>query len=387
MGLKPVCLQHAKHDNPIFVLSTESLQSIMTKKAEKSFTPTGFVYKSTTLPEATTKDHEKLGLTNDDVIALFQEMFLQRRFEERAAQMYQKGKFGGFLHLYIGQEAISSATNFVLQDDDDIITAYRDHGFGLVRGISAKAGMAELFGKATGCSGGKGGSMHFFNAERHFWGGHGIVGAHIPVGAGLAFANKYLDNGRISISFFGDGAVDQGAMHEAFNLAQLWKLPAIFVVENNGYSMGTAVERHTAAEIYKRALAYDMKYEIVNGMDLFSMIEKLQQVAKDVRDNSIPYFLEIRTYRYKGHSMSDPGNYRTKEELDEFKAIDPIERLKTYMLDKKVLKQDEIDSIMDEVNKEVLDAIDFAEKSDLPAEEELYKHIFSGDELIIHDHK
>lgn len=367
-------------------VSHDSPNVIMTKTAETAFTPTGFVYKSTILPEATKKDHKKLGLSNDDVITLFREMFLQRRFEERAAQMYQKGKFGGFLHLYIGQEAISSATNYVLQPDDDIITAYRDHGLGLVRGISAKAGMAELFGKGAGCSQGKGGSMHFFNAEQHFWGGHGIVGAHIPVGAGLAFANKYLNNGRISISFFGDGAVDQGAMHEALNLAQLWKLPAIFVVENNGYSMGTAVARHTATEIYKRALAYDMKHAVVNGMDLFSMIDALQEISKDVRENSIPYFIEIRTYRYKGHSMSDPGNYRTKEELDEFRQIDPIERLKTYMLDKKIIKQDEIDAIMDEVNAEVLEAVEFADSSDFPDPDTLYDHIFTGEQHI-HDHK
>lgn len=359
----------------------------MTKKAEKAFTPTGFVYKSTTLPEATKKDHKKLGLNKVDLMHLFREMYLQRRFEERAAQMYQKGKFGGFLHLYIGQEAISSATNHVLQDDDDIITAYRDHGFGLVRGISSNAGMAELFGKATGCSKGKGGSMHFFNAERHFWGGHGIVGAHIPVGAGLAFANKYLDNGRISICFFGDGAVDQGALHEAFNLAQLWKLPVIFVVENNGYSMGTAVERHTATEIYKRALAYDMKHAIVNGMDLFSMIDTLQKVSKDVRENSVPYFLEVRTYRYRGHSMSDPGNYRTKEELEEFRNMDPIERLKSYIIDKKVAKKDEIDKIVEEVEAEVLEAVDFAEESPFPDASELYDHVFSGDDFVYHDHK
>jgi pyruvate dehydrogenase E1 component alpha subunit len=359
----------------------------MTKKSEQAFTPTGFVYKSTILPEATKKDHKKLGLTNDDVIALFREMFLQRRFEERAAQMYQKGKFGGFLHLYIGQEAISSGTNFVLQPDDDIITAYRDHGFGLVRGISAKAGMAELFGKATGCSSGKGGSMHFFNAEQHFWGGHGIVGAHIPVGAGMAFANKYLGNGRVSICFFGDGAVDQGALHEAFNLAQLWKLPVIFVVENNGYSMGTAVQRHTATEIYKRAHAYDMANGIVNGMDLFSIIDKMQEISTYVRENSLPYFLEIRTYRYKGHSMSDPGNYRTKEELDEFRQIDPIERLKTYMLDKKLITQKAMDSIMDEVNQEVMDSIDFAEESPFPEPSELYQHVFSGEGNILHDTK
>lgn len=359
----------------------------MTKKADKAFTPTGFVYKSTILPEATKKDHKKLGLSNEDVIALFREMYLQRRFEERAAQMYQKGKFGGFLHLYIGQEAISSSTNKVLQKDDDIITAYRDHGFGLVRGISAKQGMAELFGKATGCSGGKGGSMHFFNAKEHFWGGHGIVGAHIPVAAGLAFANKYLNNGRIAICFFGDGAVDQGALHEAFNLAQLWKLPVIFVVENNGYSMGTAVERHTATEIYKRALAYDMKYKIANGMDLLSMIDTLQEVSKDVRENSIPYFLEVRTYRYRGHSMSDPGNYRTKEELDEFRNIDPIERLKTYIFDKKVAKKEEIEKIMEEIEAEVLEAIEFAEESPFPEPSELYDHVFSGDDFVYHDNK
>lgn len=359
----------------------------MAKKAEKAFTPSGFVYKSTELPEATTKDHKKLGLSTEDVIRLYREMYLQRRFEERAAQMYQKGKFGGFLHLYIGQEAISSGTGYVLQTDDDIITAYRDHGFGLVRGISARAGMAELFGKVTGCSRGKGGSMHFFNAKEHFWGGHGIVGAHIPVGAGLAFANKYLDNGRISICFFGDGAVDQGALHEAFNLAQLWKLPVIFVVENNGYSMGTAVNRHTATEIYKRALGYDMKHAVVNGMDLFSVIDKLQEVSKDVRKNNNPWFLEIRTYRYRGHSMSDPGNYRTREELDEFRSIDPIERLKTYILDKKLASSEEIEKIMDEVEQEVLDAVEFAENSDFPDPSELYEHVFSDEQPVYHDHK
>jgi len=359
----------------------------MAKKAEKSFTPTGFVYKSTDLPEATKKDHKKLGLSKDDLLHLFREMYLVRRFEERAAQMYQKGKFGGFLHLYIGQEALSSGVNHVLHPEDDIITAYRDHGWGLVRGISAKAGMAEMFGKATGCSKGKGGSMHFFNAERHFWGGHGIVGAHIPVAAGLAFANKYNDNGRISTCFFGDGAVDQGALHEAFNLAQLWKLPVLFVVENNGYSMGTSVQRHTATEIYKRALGYDMKHAIVNGMDLFSVIDKMQEVVKDIRENLVPWFLEIRTYRYRGHSMSDPGNYRTKEELEEFKNNDPIERLKSYILDKKVAKQADLDSLMEEVESEVLEAVDFAESSPFPDPSELYDHVFSGDDFIYHDHK
>jgi pyruvate dehydrogenase E1 component alpha subunit len=216
------------------------------------------------------------------------------------------------------------------------------------------------------------------------WGGHGIVGAHIPVAAGLAFANKYNNNGKISTCFFGDGAVDQGALHEAFNLAQLWKLPVIFVVENNGYSMGTAVARHTATDIWKRALAYDMKHRIVNGMDLFSVIDAFQEIAKDVRDNSIPYFVELRTYRYRGHSMSDPGNYRTKEEMDAFRDTDPIERLKTYILKKKIATEDAVQSIMDEVEKEVLEAVDFADASPLPDPSELYDHVFVENDYPFH---
>jgi len=348
------------------------------------FTPSGTFYKTTDLPEATKKDHKKLGLSEEQVLFLFREMYLVRRFEERAAQQYQKGKFGGFLHLYIGQEALSSGVAHVLEPEDDIITAYRDHGWGLVRGIDAKTGMAELFGKATGSSRGKGGSMHFFKADHHMWGGHGIVGAHIPVAAGLAFANKYNNNGKISTCFFGDGAVDQGALHEAFNLAQLWKLPVIFVVENNGYSMGTAVARHTATDIWKRALAYDMKHRIVNGMDLFSVIDAFQEIAKDVRDNSIPYFVELRTYRYRGHSMSDPGNYRTREEMDDFRDTDPIERLKTYILKKKIATEESVQAIMDDVEKEVLEAVDFADASPYPDPSELYDHVFVENDYPFH---
>lgn len=350
-------------------------------KAESIFTPTGTVYKSTDLPNPTRKTHKGLDISEADLIALFKEMYLQRRFEERAAQMYQKGKFGGFLHLYIGQEAVSSGTNFVLNSDDDIITAYRNHGFGLVRGITANEAMAELFGKGTGCSKGKGGSMHFFKTENHFWGGHAIVGAHIPLAAGFAFANKYNNNGRIAICFFGDGAIDQGSLNETFNMAKLWKLPVIFVVENNGYSMGTAAQRHSATDLYKRGLGYDMKTKVVNGMDLFSVIDTLKDVADDVRENSEPWFLEIRTYRYKGHSMSDPGNYRSKEELEEFKHIDPIERLKGYLLEKNITNQEEIDNIMEEVEQEVLDSIDFAENSGFPAPEELYEDVYAENDF------
>lgn len=344
----------------------------------------GAVQKGVDLPAATKKKHKALGLSDDDLKAMYEQMYLQRRFEERAMQQYQKGKFGGFLHLYIGQEAVSTGTVFALNDDDDIITAYRDHGWGLCRGISAKEGMAELFGKATGCSRGKGGSMHFAKVDHHFWGGYGIVGGHIPIGGGLAFANKYNQNGRISACFFGDGAVDQGALHETFNIAQLWGLPAIFVVENNGYSMGTAARRHTVAEIVDRAKGYGMKSAVINGMDVFSVYEKMKEIAEDVREHSEPWFVEIRTYRYRGHSMSDPQKYRTKEELEEYQKNDPIERLKSYLLENKVMNEDEIKEIDEKVEQEVLDAVEFADNSDFPKEEELYEDMFEEDNPYFH---
>jgi len=354
----------------------------MAKKAEiVGFTPTGTVYKSTNVPKATTKTHKQLGLSDQQVVDMYESMQLQRRFEERTAQMYQKGKFGGFLHLYIGQEAISTGTVTALNDDDDLITAYRDHGHALARGATANECMAEMYGKATGLSKGKGGSMHFFKLEKHMWGGHAIVGAHIPLAAGLAMANKYQDNGRIVVCFFGDGAIDQGSVNETFNMAQLWKLPVIFVVENNGYSMGTAVERHSAGELHKRACPYDMKSAVVNGLDPFSVYEKFKEVAADVRENSNPWFLEVRTYRYRGHSMSDPQKYRTKEEMEEFKTFDPIERIKDYILKKKIAKQDDLTAIDERIEKTVLDSIDFAEDSPFPELEDLYKHVYVEDDF------
>lgn len=344
--------------------------------ADAVFTPTGVFYKTTELPKPTKKKHKALGISDEDLISMFRLMYLQRRFEERAAQSYQRGKFGGFCHLYIGQEAVSTSFQYVLNPDDDIISGYRIHGIGIARGITAKEAMAELYGKATGCAKGKGGSMHFFKTEKHFWGGHGIVGGQIPIGAGLAFANKYNNTKRIAVSLFGDGAVDQGSLNESFNLAQLWKLPVIFVVENNGYSMGTAVRRHSAGELYKRADAYGMKNAVLNGLDLFSMIEKLQEVVADVRENSNPWFLEVRTYRYRGHSMSDPQNYRSKEELDEFKSLDPIERIKTYILKEKIADAAVIEKIEEEVEAEVLEAIEFAENSPFPEASALFEDVY-----------
>lgn len=361
------------------------------KKDDIQFAPRGIgdvsegaVQKGVDLPPATKKKHKALGLTNKDLLAMYEQMYMQRRFEERAMQQYQRGKYGGFLHVYNGQEAISTGTTFAINDDDDIITGYRDHGWGICRGITAAEGMAELFGKATGCSRGKGGSMHFAKVENHFWGGYGIVGGHIPLGAGFAFANKYNQNNRLSFSFFGDGAVDQGVLHETLNMAQLWKLPAVFVVENNGYSMGTAARRHTVNEIVDRAKAYGMKSAVINGMDVFSVYEKMKEIADDVRKNSEPWFVEIRTYRYRGHSMSDPQYYRTKEELEEYHGYDPIERLKTYILDNKIAKEDALTVINEKVEQELLEAIEFADNSDFPKEEELYEDMFEEDNPYFH---
>ena len=315
---------------------------------------------------------------------MYEQMFLQRRFEERAMQMYQKGKFGGFLHLYMGQEAVSTGTVYALNDDDDIITAYRDHGWGLVRGVSAKEGMAELYGKVTGCSRGKGGSMHFASVENHFWGGYGIVGGHVPIGGGIALANKYRDTGRVTACFLGDGAVNQGALHETLNMSQLWGLPVIYAVENNGYAMGTAVHRHTVGEIYERAEGYGMKNDVINGMDVFTVYERMKEIAEDVRENSCPWFIEIRTYRYRGHSMSDPMKYRTKDELKEYEEQDPLVRIKSYILDNEIAEEDKIEEIQEKVEQEIMDAIDFAENSEFPPEEDLYKDVFVEDDYPFH---
>lgn len=357
----------------------------MSKKSKESITSrTASIIRATDLPKPTQKTHKGLKISEEQLLELYKSMYLQRRFEERSMQMYQKGKFGGFLHLYIGQEAVSTGSTFALREDDDFITAYRDHGLGLAKGISSKEAMAELFGKKDGCSRGKGGSMHYFKTENHFWGGHAIVGAHLPLAAGIAFANKYKENDRVTICFFGDGAIDQGAFNESFNLAELWKLPVIYVVENNGYSMGTAVHRHSAGHLVDRAEPYGMKNDTVNGMDVFSVIDKIGEAARHVREKKEPYFLEVLTYRYRGHSMSDPANYRTKEELNEYKKIDPIERLKTYILNKKIAAEKTLESIDEEVENTVLEAIEFADNNDFPDVEEMYEDVYTEKDFPFH---
>lgn len=350
------------------------------QKQKEGFTPTGVYYPTSLVPEPTPKSHKDLKIKDKELLELLESMQRQRRFEERAVQMYQKGKFGGFLHVYIGQEAVSTGANFALRPEDDIITAYRDHGMGLVRGVSSKSGMAELYGKATGCSRGKGGSMHFFNVEERMWGGHGIVGAHIPMGTGLAMANKYKGRDTISATFFGDGAVDQGALHESLNLASLWKLPALYIIENNGYSMGTAAGRHSYGELVNRAMPFDMEARVVNGMEVLSVIEQVREAAEDIRKNHHPWLLEVRTYRYRGHSMSDPANYRSKEEEKEYREqFDPIKQLRDYIIDNGIFNEKKVDELYQRIEDEINEAVEYAENSSYPELDELYEDVYTPD--------
>ena len=308
-------------------------------------------------------------------------MLLMRRFEEKAGQLYGQQKIRGFCHLYIGQEAVAAGTMTAINDDDNIITAYRDHGLAIAKGISAKECMAELFGKATGCTKGKGGSMHFFSKEKRFFGGHGIVGGQIGLGAGIAFADQYNEDNRVTICFFGDGAARQGILHETFNMAMLWQLPVVFVCENNKYAMGTSVERTSKTlEIAKLADAYDMPGDSVDGMSCEEVHTAIQRAAKRAREKGGPTFLEINTYRYMGHSMSDPAKYRTKEEVAEYKDKDPINVVLKTITDNKWATEDEILAINEKVKQEVAESVKFAEDSPYPDDSEVYKDIYVEDD-------
>ncbi|HKS03738.1 MAG TPA: pyruvate dehydrogenase (acetyl-transferring) E1 component subunit alpha, partial [Chthoniobacterales bacterium] len=267
-----------------------------------------------------------------DEVEMLWLMLLIRRFEERASQQYQAQKIGGFCHLYIGQEAVVTGALAATRFDDYVITAYRDHAHALARGTSANACMAELFGKDTGCSRGLGGSMHFFDKEHHMYGGHAIVAAHVPLACGLAFACKYRNEDRVTLCFFGDGAINQGAFHEALNLAALFRLPVIFICENNLFAMGTSVERSTSLkQIVDRAEGYDIPGCVVDGMNFRHVRDTLSEVVASIRKDPHPAFVEVRTYRYRGHSMSDPASYRTKEQLEKYRLDDPITRLRAQL--------------------------------------------------------
>lgn len=304
-------------------------------------------------------------------------MQLMRKFEERAGQLYGMQKIKGFCHLYIGQEAVAAGLISAIKKEDAVITAYRDHGLALAKGTSARACMAELFAKVTGCSKGKGGSMHFFDAENRFFGGHGIVGGQIPLGAGIAFAEKYKGTTNICVCFMGDGAVRQGAFHEALNMAMTWKLPVVFIIENNNYAMGTSVERTSnVTNLYKLGLAYDMPSEPVDGMSVEAVHDSIYKAAQHAREGKGPYLLEINTYRYKGHSMSDPAKYRTKEEVEHYKSLDPIEMVLKTIREKKLAAENEIEVINKKIMDTVDDSVKFAEESPYPDPSELYKDVY-----------
>jgi pyruvate dehydrogenase E1 component alpha subunit len=305
-------------------------------------------------------------------------MQLIRQFELKAEEMYKMaGKIRGFFHAYIGQEAIAAGCLTATRPEDPFITAYRDHGLGLAKGMSADECMAELYGKATGCSKGKGGSMHFFSAEHHFFGGHGIVGAQIGTGAGLAFAEKYKGTDNVAVVFFGDGAARQGMLHESFNLAMLWKLPVIFICENNNYAMGTSIERTSnVIDIYKLADAYEMPADKIDGMTPEAVHEGVSRAVKRAREGDGPTLLELKTYRYKGHSISDPQKYRSKEEVDEYKDQDPIIKVKNTILANGFGSEEELQVINDRIDAIVEQSVKFAEESPWPDDSEVYKDVY-----------
>ncbi len=316
-------------------------------------------------------------ITKATYLQWYEQMLLLRRFEEKAGMLYGQQKIRGFCHLYIGQEAVAAGTISATRQSDPIITAYRDHGLALAKGIPANACMAELFGKETGCTKGKGGSMHFFSKEHSFYGGHGIVGAQIPLGAGIAFADKYKGNDNVTICFFGDGAARQGALYETFNMAMTWKLPVVFVVENNGYAMGTSVERTSnVTELHQVGDAFDMPNEAVNGMNVEEVHKKMGKAVEHCRKGNGPYYLEMKTYRFKGHSMSDPAKYRTKEEVESYKAQDPIEQVKATLLKKKYATEEAIAEINRKIKDIVEEAVTFADQSEYPDSSELYTDMY-----------
>jgi pyruvate dehydrogenase E1 component alpha subunit len=311
-------------------------------------------------------------------LKLYKEMVIIRRLEERSAELYQQGKIGGFLHLYIGQEAVCAGIGSVRQPQDRIITAYRDHGWAISSGIDPKLVMAELLGKADGCSKGKGGSMHMADTEKNFWGGHAIVGAHIPIAAGLALGDVYQGNDdAVTICMFGDGATNIGFFHEGLNLSKVWHLPVLWVCENNQYGMGTTVERASAvSEIRQKAEGYGMRNDRIEGMDIMNVRKEVSQVLDTIRKEGGPYLLEIMTYRYRGHSMGDPERYREKEEVKKWEEEDPIGIFRKYIIENDIAKEKDLDLLDEEASSEVEEAVEFAESSPNPGKDTLFENIY-----------
>ncbi len=314
----------------------------------------------------------------EQIIKSYTDMLFIRRFEEKAGQLYGMGLIGGFCHLYIGQEAVAIGMQQAVQPGDSSITSYRDHGLMLACGSDAKSVMAELLGKESGCSQGKGGSMHMFDIEKNFFGGHGIVAAQVPIGTGIAFANKYKKNGNVVFTYLGDGAVNQGQVYEAFNMASLWKLPVVYVIENNEYAMGTSVNRSAAVtDLYKRGESCGIPGTQVDGMDFFDVAEAGIKAAEHCRLGNGPIILEAKTYRYRGHSMSDPAKYRSKEEVEHIKENkDPIENLKKYIVDNKIASEEECSRYDKEIRSTIQEIADFAQNSQEPDCSELWTDVY-----------
>jgi pyruvate dehydrogenase E1 component alpha subunit len=308
---------------------------------------------------------------------LYHQMVVIRILEERSAELYQQGKIGGFLHLYIGQEAVSTGLISARKPQDRVITAYRDHGAAINCGLSANEIMAELLGKATGCSGGKGGSMHMADVSKNFWGGHAIVGAHLPLAAGLALGDVYQKQDGVTICMFGEGATNIGYFHEAMNLSKVWKLPVLWVCENNQYGMGTSVERASAvSDIRQKADGYGMKNDFVDGMDIIKVREKAEQMIGEIREGKGPQFLEVITYRFRGHSMGDPERYRKQDEIHKWQENDPIGSYRKYLLKNKIVTEDALNKEDIKALEIIDEAVKFAESSPEPAAEELFRHIY-----------
>ncbi len=316
-------------------------------------------------------------MEKSEYLDLYCQMVVIRHLEERAAELYQEGKIGGFLHLYIGQEAVSTGLISARRPEDRVITAYRDHGVAINCGIESKTVMAELLGKKTGCSKGRGGSMHMADVHKNYWGGHAIVGSHLPLASGLALGDAYRDNKAVTICMFGDGATNIGYFHEAVNLSKVWNLPVLWVCENNQYGMGTAVDRASAvSEIRQKAEGYGIPNQRVDGMNIMEVREAALDILETVRNGGGPYFLEAMTYRYRGHSMGDPERYRGREEVRHWEENDPIGIYRRYLAEKKVAGEDELNQLDQQAATEIEEAVQFAESSPEPAPEELFDNIY-----------
>ncbi|HZI85811.1 MAG TPA: pyruvate dehydrogenase (acetyl-transferring) E1 component subunit alpha [Pyrinomonadaceae bacterium] len=328
------------------------------------------------------KDQQKHRVEDVDdktLIELYRQMLLVRRFEEKAAEAYSMGKIGGFCHLYIGQEAVAIGAISAIRTDDYVLTSYREHGHAIAKGMSPDAVMAELFGKAGGCSKGKGGSMHMFDRNVNFLGGHAIVGGQIPLATGVAFASKYKGTDQVTLCFFGEAAVNQGAFHESLNMAQLWKLPCIYICENNQYGMGTSLDRAMSFQnISEKACAYEMASEFVDGMDVLAVREATARAVERARKDYLPTLLEVRTYRFMGHSMSDPGNYRTRAEIEKYQERDPVKIFLSTLKEKGIIDDAAVADMEKSIREQVDHSIRFAEESPQPAPDELYTDVYAN---------